>query len=105
MSAIALKTTTSLVYHNITAVGPAQGFRDPDPKPKDSKVDYGIFLAPSTTASLKGVIDMYMRAQRRRPTGPQLDQLNALHQFESDRPMAVSIKIKRECGGDAHGPD
>ena len=60
--AIALKTTTSLVYHNITAVGPAQDFRDPDPNLKDSKVDYGIFLAPSTTASLKGVIEMYMRA-------------------------------------------
>ncbi|KAH7016561.1 uncharacterized protein B0I36DRAFT_338103 [Microdochium trichocladiopsis] len=99
---MALKEATCLLFHNITTVSPAHDFRDPNPTLKDSKIDYGIFLSPSSTEPLKDAFDSFLRA-RRGPVGFPVRQLNALHQFESDRPMSVGIETKREHGGDAQG--
>lgn len=98
-----------LIYHNITSVRIAERFRDKDLLLKENRVDYGIFLAPDGDSELGQRIAMHQRRQRdvvnvnEYQPQPQ-PQLHALHTYEPDRPLAVSIVTKRNRGSDGQVP-
>lgn len=97
--------TRPLVYHNITNARVAERFRDKDLL----LVDYGIFLAPNGDSELGQRIAIHQRHQRdmanANETQLQLQpQLHALYACEPDRPLAVSIETKRNCGNNGQAP-
>jgi hypothetical protein len=61
-------------------------------------VDYGIFLAPNIASPLGSLITSDMA------DSGSFAQLNALEDFETDRPLAIAIETKRTRGGDANAP-
>ncbi|KAI5852049.1 hypothetical protein GGS23DRAFT_591388 [Durotheca rogersii] len=101
--------TRLLVYHNITNVRLAKEFQDRDLLLKENRVDYGIFLAPDSDSELGQRIAMHQRRQRDSANAleshsqPQ-PQLHALHAYEPDRPLAISIETKRNRGNDGQAP-
>lgn len=91
-----------LVQHNITNVRVDRRFRDQEQALGDNKIDYGVFLAPPGGSELGQSIASHQRGQACR--GNADPQLHALHGFEPDRPLGLSIETKRNRGGDANGP-
>ncbi|KAH7309077.1 hypothetical protein B0I35DRAFT_92089 [Stachybotrys elegans] len=90
-----------LVYHNVTNVRTDQLFRDQDLFLKENKIDYGVFLAPSSDSALGRRI--VGRSRRARRDGLP-DQVHALESFEPDRPLAIAVETKRHRGGDGYAP-
>ncbi|KAJ3570317.1 hypothetical protein NPX13_g5770 [Xylaria arbuscula] len=64
----------------------------------DSRVDYGIFVAPKPDSDLYSHMFTYIQ-QRATATGSELGQINPLLDIDIDRPLAVAIETKRLAAG------
>lgn len=68
------------------------------PEFQDSRIDYGIFVAPDPDTDLYCRIFTYIQ-QRQDATRTELGQINPLTDIDIDRPLAIAVETKRLAPG------
>ncbi|KAI1364915.1 hypothetical protein F5Y08DRAFT_199151 [Xylaria arbuscula] len=96
MLRLVAKRFATLACRNLTQTSLAPRWANPEVP--DSRVDYGIFVAPKPDSDLYSHMFTYIQ-QRATATGSELGQINPLLDIDIDRPLAVAVETKRLAAG------
>ncbi|GAP92042.1 putative L-aminoadipate-semialdehyde dehydrogenase [Rosellinia necatrix] len=96
MLRLVTKRITTLACRNLTQTSVSSRWANPEFQ--DSRINYGIFIAPDSHSDLYRSMVTYIQ-ERRDATGAELGQINPLVDIDIDRPLAIAVETKRLATG------
>ncbi|KAI1270811.1 hypothetical protein F5Y07DRAFT_385044 [Xylaria sp. FL0933] len=96
MLRLVTKKIGTLACRNLTQTSLSPRWANPEFQ--DSRIDYGIFVAPDHDSDLYRRMFSYIQ-QRQEGAGTELGQINPLVDIDIDRPLAVAVETKRLATG------
>ncbi|KAH8156664.1 hypothetical protein CIB48_g11580 [Xylaria polymorpha] len=96
MLRLVTKRIATLACRNLTQTSLSPRWATPEFQ--DSRIDYGIFVAPDPDTDLYCRIFTYIQ-QRQDATRTELGQINPLTDIDIDRPLAIAVETKRLAPG------
>ncbi|KAI0436192.1 hypothetical protein F4803DRAFT_543150 [Xylaria telfairii] len=96
MLRLVTKRSATLACRNLTQTSLSPRWTNPEFQ--DSRIDYGIFVAPDPHSDLYRAMVTYIQ-ERHDATGTELGQINPLVDIDIDRPLAIAVETKRLATG------